>query len=109
MKHIVSTWEEEQVATQLMHVIQSIILAIYSLTPGIVPRFSVFLPGKEAKTLLTTLGTMAVTQVVYRVDVSVVVGSEASKDDEGAYRTASLIRQGANWCKRPHRCHTRDS
>jgi len=64
----------------LIYAIQSI---IYSLALGFAPCFPLFLDAREAKTLLTTLGTMVVTKsCVSSGGGCVVVGLKASQDKD---------------------------
>jgi len=66
------------VTTLLMYAIQP---TIYSLALGFALRFPVFLHGREAKTFLTTLGTMFVTKSCVSSGAGcVVVGLKALQD-----------------------------
>ena len=76
MKHIVSTCREESVNVRYP------VNHIYSLALGFAPRFPVSLNGREAKTLLMTLGTMVVTSCVSSGGGCVVVGLKASQDKD---------------------------
>ena len=78
MKYIVGTCREKSVTTANIRYPAN---HIYSLALGFALRFPVFLHGREAKTFLTTLGTMVVTKSCVSSGAGwVVVGLKASQD-----------------------------